>query len=483
LNGICKVKGYTFWHNVDVVKDRIWDYLELKFEDDVIFPELFGADFVVLGKNIPVEIQSTVILGEKGKDKSHLSHSYFEMMIEKQVKQDCGYFGKCWLFIDEEYLRYFQNEITKGARINFDWLYQLLKEEKLKIFTIDYLGNIRNTTNNDFRFIKEISMTCSVGIEDDHRILDRNKFNIINRVLKSYKYTSEELFIIRQKYDKTNNLVYLNWLQRINRSSREKLLGRILVAASTLKVINDILDVNNNNKLKLNKHNKNLLSVFGLLKITGASKGSVTVFEDEFGIAEYFPGYYRNKEFWDKLKGIPMTNSTLKKLINNEIQIDNIGMLDIEKNRGKKEIIREKLLHLNNFTQSELESYKNEFKSDHDVRNRIFQVWLMKSERSDRQKLLGNILALSTRIKLIEDFFNRIDIESRIQHMKTRETLNGLKIIESKKGGKHTKIRYIDKYGLSDLFDGFKENFSFWTSIKGECLNYDQFWSLIYGRK
>lgn len=147
------------------------------------------------------------------------------MMIEKQVKQDCGYFGKCWLFIDEEYLRYFQNEITKGARINFDWLYQLLKEEKLKIFTIDYLGNIRNTTNNDFRFIKEISMTCSVGIEDDHRILDRNKFNIINRVLKSYKYTSEELFIIRQKYDKTNNLVYLNWLQRINRSSREKLLG------------------------------------------------------------------------------------------------------------------------------------------------------------------------------------------------------------------------------------------------------------------
>lgn len=81
-------------------------------------------DFVILGENIPVEIQSTIILNYNN-ERSILAHSQFEMMIEKQIKQNCSYFGKCWLFIDEQYLKYLQNEITKGARINLDWLYKL----------------------------------------------------------------------------------------------------------------------------------------------------------------------------------------------------------------------------------------------------------------------------------------------------------------------------------------------------------------------
>lgn len=83
-------------------------------------------------------------------------------------------------------------------------------------------------------------------------------------------------------------------------------------------------------------------------------------------------------------------------------------------------------------------------------------------------------------VRIIENFFNRTDNNSKIKNLKTRETLNGLKIIESIKGGKNTKVKYINKYELSNLFEGFEKDLSFWNSLKGKSLNYDLFWDLIY---
>lgn len=151
MEGICEYNGYTFWHRADVVRDKIWDFLQTTFPNGIVFPELFGVDLVVLGENIPVEIQSTIILGYKDKRKRIIAHSQFEMMIEKQIKQDCSYFGKCWLFIDAEYLKYLQNETTNKARINLDWFYQLIKDGLVRVFLIDYQGEIKDTTYNDFK--------------------------------------------------------------------------------------------------------------------------------------------------------------------------------------------------------------------------------------------------------------------------------------------------------------------------------------------
>ena len=200
-------------------------------------------------------------------------------------------------------------------------------------------------------------------------------------------------------------------------------------------------------------------------------------------IAEYFPGYIRNRELWARLKGKSITSSTLIKFINNEINIGQIDILATEINRGKKEIIREKLLELNNFTEEELKLYKNEFEEDHIEKNRNFHVWLRRAERSDRQKLLGGILVFSTRTIMVDNFFNRIENDSSIKNKNMKETLNGLEIIESRKGGKNAKIKYMDKYDLSSIFKGFEKNKSFWNSIKGRSFNHNEFWDIVYDKR
>ena len=62
--------------------------------------------------------------------------------------------------------------------------------------------------------------------------------------------------------------------------------------------------------------------------------------------------------------------------------------------------------------------------------------------------------------------------------MKVTLTLFG--IIETIKGGKNTKVKYIDKYETSDLFEGYEKYKEFWKSTKNKVLNYKDFWNLIY---
>ena len=86
MSGIIEFKGYSFWKNIDVVHDKIWSFLTNKFSDSIIFPELFGVDFFIVNENIPVEVQSTILLKyKKGINRGRLilAHSQFEQQIEK----------------------------------------------------------------------------------------------------------------------------------------------------------------------------------------------------------------------------------------------------------------------------------------------------------------------------------------------------------------------------------------------------------------
>ncbi len=51
------------------------------------------------------------------------------------------------------------------------------------------------------------------------------------------------------------------------------------------------------------QHEKYYISVLGLFDMEKSSQNSFATFLDKFDIAEYFPGYMRNRETWDHLKG------------------------------------------------------------------------------------------------------------------------------------------------------------------------------------
>ena len=152
---------------------------------------------------------------------------------------------------------------------------------------------------------------------------------------------------------------------------------------------------------------------------------------------------------------------------------------EIELKRKKKDIIREIILKANNFTDDEINGFRMEFENDINSGGN-FRIWLQKAERSDRQKLFGNILQYSTNTHLVEEFFARK--EDTIKFISLKNTLVLLGITEALKAGANTKLKFIDNYGLRGLFDGYETNNEFWESIKNKKLNHIDFWDLVYDK-
>ncbi|MDO9098867.1 MAG: hypothetical protein Q7U60_12205, partial [Candidatus Methanoperedens sp.] len=174
-----------------------------------------------------------------------------------------------------------------------------------------------------------------------------------------------------------------------------------------------------------------------------------------------------------------ITNQTLRKIVLREMEPLDLSNQEIELKRKKKDIIREIILKANNFTDDEINGFRIEFEKDINSGG-IFRNWLQKAERSDRQKFLGIILQFSTYTNLVEEFFARKEDTSKLKLLKN--TLVFLGITEAVKGGANTKLKFIDKYGLSRLFDGYETNKEFWESIKNKMLNHIDFWDLIYDK-
>lgn len=301
--GLAKKYDYIFWHDESIVDDYIHKFLKSKFPGCLIIPEFTMIDWFVIDENLPIEIQSTII-----KVGVTPAHSYFENKIRQSLEQNISIYGKCWFFFDDAYLRYLQNDIEKNISINLDWLYKLIKANKIRIFTVTYDGKIEEKKHEDFEFIGKFSGTCILGECQDSRILQKNKALIFNNVLKSNDITSDEIIILRKrllniKHDqKLSRGAFYNFGKYCD-SDKDKLICKIYKSMGDLELINKGLDCN---YIEENVVPTHVLYYFDLLGLTeylyGANKYMIRRFIDIDNISTYFPGYLRNKEKWDYLK-------------------------------------------------------------------------------------------------------------------------------------------------------------------------------------
>lgn len=299
INGIVRKNEYIFWKDVSVTYDYIFNFLYNKFQNAIIIPEFDNVDLFIIDENLPVEIQSTTIHSRD----SLPVHSQFEDKIQRQLTQNIVNYGRCWFFFDENYLKYFQNDIAKNSSINLDWFYKFIKDDKLTVFTCSYDGNIIERTIKDFGFIARYSNTCKLAEESDSRILTRNKAKIIKNVFNYYGITTQEIIDIRHSFKERNRdkdpSYLVSWLLRKERNVREKNIGNIYMAMHSLDTINAGFGCNIDNPSDDVSH---YLNILGLIeRIEGNNQNATRRFTNKMDIAKYFPEYIRNKEKWDFL--------------------------------------------------------------------------------------------------------------------------------------------------------------------------------------
>lgn len=312
---------YIFWHNASVVYPYISEYLENEFSHSIILREFNKVDFIILKENLPCEVQSTPARIINGCN--CVGNSEFEEKIEKQLKQNIDKYGRCLFFFDSEYLRYLQTDISKGSRINLDWFYRYIKEGKLRVFTVRYDGIIKEVFLDDFKFISEISQMCSTNRESDERILERNKFLILSNVLEWQNFSTNEFNIMYDKFKSTSMIDFDKWLLRDDHTDREELFHNLSVVMNInhLKSINNALDCNVDKiDIKDIRIYNFRMKILGLIDIKDTGKISyLKIFKDYAHIAQFFPGYMRNKELWDNLKTRYISHSTMSGLMTDQI--------------------------------------------------------------------------------------------------------------------------------------------------------------------
>lgn len=276
---------YTFWTHAKVVLPQVYKFLKTNFPDSLILPEFNHIDFVVLEKNLPVEVQSTIILGHNDTEKKALAHSYFEQMIEKQIKQNIERYGKCWFFFDSEYFRYLQSETSNSIRTELSWFIKYVKDDLLKVFIVSYEGNIKSVYQEDLKFL--------VNDENDNS-LEKNKIKILSSVLIGYSYTSKEIreFINEKRLIK-DKTAFVTWLRKKEQSERKKRLGYILQFMSSLNYLDDFFF---RKETEWNRV-RSIASFLGIIEYKGGWS-----LEDHYNVLQYFPGYNENKSFWDSIK-------------------------------------------------------------------------------------------------------------------------------------------------------------------------------------
>jgi len=324
-NGIvkCNINGeeYTFWTHADFIKPYIINYLKARFPGKLIVRELNKVDLSIPENNLPIEVQATPIM--KHDNNRYPNYSRFEQIIEKQIKQNINDCSMCYFFFDSELLKSMENA-GKKISINMDWFRKYMKGEKLKVFTVSYDGKIEDKKYNDFDFLSKISQTCKVAYETDDMILNRNKMKIYINVVKGYGFKQDEIdkfYDCWKDYCKSNevdnthkNDDFMSFILK-QKDKRTRLYGKILHSINNLLIINDILALKN-----YNPSAKSYASILGVFDLEGgSSSNAITRFVDRSNVRQYFPGYLRNKEVWDKLKGHSLNPRQFERIVNNGI--------------------------------------------------------------------------------------------------------------------------------------------------------------------
>lgn len=305
VDGIAKKGEYTFWYNMSIVNDYIFEYISNKFPNGLIVPEFCLIDYFVLEKDLPIEIQSTLL-----KPTITPAHANFEKTIRPQLEQNINNYGKCWFFFDSEYLRYLQNDIEKNISVNYDWFYKLMKDEKLKVFTVSYDGKIEERNTKEFEFIRKFSSTCKLEENNDERILQRNKSKIMYNILKGMDIKSEDIIRLRNKLlqiKKEKNLkgTFYQFSSYIEDFSEKSICNIYRMIGGELDIVNRALDckIEDND---INRHERMTIWYFDVLSLTeqigGGQQKTIRRFIDKNNICQYLPGYIRNKDKWDYLK-------------------------------------------------------------------------------------------------------------------------------------------------------------------------------------
>ncbi len=293
---------YKTW-TVKLICPLITEFLKGMYPDSLAVRGL--TDIVVFDNKsddiIPVEIQKTPL--HSGENRT-FSHTAFENLIRKQLEDNIENYGKCWLFFDSEYLRYLQSgNIPRNTNINMTWFIKLMKESTLKVFAIRYDGLVKELTTKDFDFLKNISQMCVIGYDNDERILERNKLKIKKNVLYGYNFTQEEISQFENEFDNRVDKKDTRSSHYYIKSENErcKLYGYITQSFGELISINNILSCTTENKRKLSSFAV-ILGIFYQNNFHGENKYARIQFVDKFNIAQYFPGYLKNKEMWDYCK-------------------------------------------------------------------------------------------------------------------------------------------------------------------------------------
>jgi hypothetical protein len=306
-NGIVKsnVNGiyYIFWKDAEIVKPYVRIYLDKIFPGKLIVKELNAIDFSIPEENLPVEIQATPY---------PVRYARFEQAIKNQIEQNIIAYDRCWFFFDSELFRCMKNA-SMGMSINMDWFRNYIKEEKLKVFTINHVGIIDELEYKDFDFLADVSQTCKIAYESDEMTLNRNKMLIFANVINGYGFSQEEIDSFEDKWrkDKKPGEKFNQYVARQS-DSRMKSYRNIIYAIGDLPGINNILDLSVDNVSTSRKH---FLSILGIFANSGMGQGSITRFVDIFDICKYFPGYIRNYEIWQKLKGLNLDHRQFSNVI------------------------------------------------------------------------------------------------------------------------------------------------------------------------
>jgi hypothetical protein len=314
---------YTFWKDADVIKDKyIEKFLKDRFPGKLVVRELNKIDFTIPEDNLPIEVQATPVYDVYKNGNFNPGYSMFEKEIEKQINQNVTSYHMCWFFFDSELLRAMKGA-GKGMSINMVWFRDHIKEGKLKVFTVSHDGIIEEKQYDDFNFLSKASQTCQMAAITDDMILNDNKLKIYTNVVKTYGFTQNDIDKFRDSWRECRKLNKFNSINKNDgfkdflkkqKSERFKLYGNILKVIGTLPTVNDLLGLK-----KYDSRAKFYASVLGIFDVEGSTQNAITRFVDRPNICQYIPGYIRNKEMWDKLKGHNLNSRQFENIIKSGI--------------------------------------------------------------------------------------------------------------------------------------------------------------------